>query len=652
MKRMLSKFAVLRHTGVSLPRLNAPRTFMGVAAVIFAVGLSVVAQGATGGISKSLHLTAGKAETVTLPKAAADVLVANPAIADVGSLRSDRLYVVGKALGDTNVLAFDEDGNQLADISVHVAVDEDNLRSSLRQFFPKENIEVHTVNDNIVLQGSVSTPGVANQVRDLAGRFIKTSGQTLVDLMTVRGEQQVMLKVKVVEAQRDLLRELGIDTTISGINVGHVGSAFHGTSGAGLTAISPFGTGTIALANGGDLGPISADVSGLERDGLINLLAEPTLTAISGEAAGFLAGGEFPVPSGRDSSGNVSIEFKQFGVSLNFIPTVLGDDRISMQLTSEVSEKSDQDSVTLATGGGSTIIPGLTVRRAQTTVQMGSGGTLMIAGLLKSRTVDAVNGFPGLKDLPILGELFKSKSFQRGESELVFLVTPYVVEPYAMPQADRVTADDNSPPRAILPIAQQTPPHVPPARGSAATLNPPNDSGDRFDQVTRPVNPPAPQPQHYQQQGEERTAGMKKADATPARVAPKGPALANNGGLSAAEQLTMVSTGVAAAPVGDVTSAPLSSPTRSVGMQPIIRGQASTAKMQPIVQRPAAAKPVAVASTPSAPRRAVGMQPIISTGPAGKAPLATNSAAPAGTKVYGNRVPPLGEGASYGYIVD
>ncbi|MDE1153528.1 MAG: pilus assembly protein N-terminal domain-containing protein [Micavibrio sp.] len=658
MKRMLSKIAN------RVPRLNAPRTFMGAAAVILAVGLSVVAQGATGGITKSLHLTAGKAETVSLPKAAADVLVANPAIADVGSLRSDRLYVVGKALGDTNVLAFDEDGNQLADISVHVAVDEDSLRASLRQFFPKEAVEVHTVNDNIVLQGMVSTPGVANQVRDLAGRFIKTSGQTLVDLMTVRGEQQVMLKVKVVEAQRDLLREIGIDTTIGGINVGKATGSF-GSNGVGLTAVSQFGTGTIALANGGNLGPISADISGLERDGLINLLAEPTLTAISGETAGFLAGGEFPVPSGRDSSGNVSIEFKQFGVSLNFIPTVLGTDRISMQLTSEVSEKSDQDSVTLATGGGSTIIPGLTVRRAQTTVQMGSGGTLMIAGLLKSRTVDAVNGFPGLKDLPILGELFKSKSFQRGESELVFLVTPYVVEPYAMPQADRVTADDNSPPRAILPIAQQTPPHVPPAKGSAATLNPATDDGSRFNDVTRPVAPPVQQ-QHYQPQGEERTAGTKKVDATPAKSLQRGPAyagngLANNGGLSAAEQLTMVS-----APVADVAAAPLPSPVRSVGMQPIIRGQgavtpAATAKMQPIMTKPVtlAARPAAVQPSATPPLRAVGMQPIISGSTTTAAAPVSNDAQPLaatasgnGKKVYGNRLPPLGENASYGYIVD
>lgn len=514
------------------------KTMMAAAAIVFAFSLTALADGmeaggmksatlqasTTGaalqaGVTKTLHLTTGKAETVSLPKSVADVLVANPAVADVGSLRANRLYIVGKALGDTNVLAFDDEGNQLADIAVHVRVDEANLRDTLREFFPDEQIEAHTVNDSIILKGRVSNPSVANQVRDLAGRFIKTSGQTLVDLMTVMGEQQVMLKVKVIEARRDVLREYGIDTSLTG-RAGDVRGSFFGNAGVGLTSLTQFGSGTLAVMGGASVGPVNVNIQGLERDGLINTLAEPTLTAISGESAGFLAGGEFPVPSGRDTSGNISIEFKQFGVSLNFIPTVLGNDRISMQLSSEVSEKSDQDSVTLATGGGSTVIPGLTVRRAQTTVQMGSGGTLMMAGLLKSRTVDAVNGFPGLKDLPILGDLFKSKSFQRGESELVFLVTPYIVEPYALPQAERVATIDAQPPRPILPMSADVPPQKPAFDPAATTANPPAAPGTRFDNIPRNA-PAAPRAPAYPRQGqEERTAGTRKADATPVTAIP------------------------------------------------------------------------------------------------------------------------------------
>lgn len=473
------------------------------AALVLSAGLSAVAQGAKG---QRVDLVAGKAETVALPAAAADILVANPAVADVGSLRADRLFVVGRAVGDTNVLAFDAEGNQLADIAVHVRVDRATLEQSLRELFPKEKIEVDTVNNSIILKGSVSSPSAANQVRDLASRFIGagSANQTLVDLMTVRGETQVMLKVKVMEIKRDLLREIGVDFdgTFELSDWGTLGLAT--VPGVGLTAPSPFGTGSIGIIQKGHLGPFDIGIQGLEQKGLINTLAEPTLVAISGETAGFLAGGEFPVPTGRDQDGNISLEFKQFGVSLNFIPTVLDNKRISLQLTSEVSEKSEADAVTLL----NTIIPGLSVSRAQTTVQMSSGGTLMIAGLLKSRTVDGLSGLPGFKDIPILGELFKSKSFQRGESELVFLVTPYLVEPFADPAAERVASqDDNDLLQELLetgttgapvPVRAERPvfPRMMPAAPAAAPAK------------------SLPGKTYYRRQGEEeRSAGMKKASA-------------------------------------------------------------------------------------------------------------------------------------------
>jgi pilus assembly protein CpaC len=394
---------------------------------------------------KTVHLTSGKAGTVELPKAISDILVASPAVADVGVLRSNRLYVVGRSVGDTNVLAFDDAGNVLAEISVHVRIDEKTVSETLRNFFPEENLEVKTVGDNIVLTGRVSTPSVANQVRDLAGRFITTADQEVVDLMKVAGEQQVMLKVKIVEADRSILREIGVDadyqTDISGSDFNS--AVLNSFSGTGLTATNPFASGAIFFSDNDDFGPLQITMQALERDGFINTLAEPNLTAISGESAGFLAGGEFPVPTGVDSQGRIQIEFKQFGVSLDFRPIVLSKDRISLQLASEVSALAEQDNVTLGEGVD---IPGLTVRRANTTVEMASGSSLMIAGLIKSETTNALNGLPGVSDIPVLGDLFKSKSFARDETELLIIVTPLLVETFKEPLADAVEPKDTLPP--------------------------------------------------------------------------------------------------------------------------------------------------------------------------------------------------------------
>ena len=396
------------------------------------------AEGAHAGPTVKISL--GKATTVELPGPVADILVADPAIADVGVLRSDRLYVVGHTVGSTNVLAFSEAGDLLADVAVQVRVDEKTVRDSLREFFPDEDIKVRTVNEDVVLTGTVSNPSVANKLRDMAGRFVDGSaGQTVVDLMTVEGEQQVMLKVKIVEANRAALREYGIEPDYKASNSGESGFRLSGTSGIGLTE-DPFGIGTLFLDNNHNFGPLQLTLQALENKGLVNTLAEPNLTAISGETAGFLAGGEFPVPVGRDNDGNITIEFKQFGVSLNFTPVVLSSDRISLHMGTEVSALDQQNGLTIA----GVDIPGLTTRRAETTVEIGSGGTLMIAGLIKSETVNTLNGMPGVQDLPVIGELFKSKSFRRDESEVLIMVTPYLVKPYAKAEGDLVKAESKA----------------------------------------------------------------------------------------------------------------------------------------------------------------------------------------------------------------
>jgi pilus assembly protein CpaC len=395
--------------------------------------------------TKTVQLIAGKADTVELNGTVADVLVANPAIADVGTLRSNRLYIVGKSVGDTNVLAYDDRGNQLANIVIQVRSDDKTLQDSLREFFPDEKISVRTVKNNIVLSGSVSSPSVANQVRDLASRFLADpKGSPLVDLMKVDGEQQVMLKVKVVEADRNILKELGIstdyrtlgetDTTQTSTIPGVAGSPLGTGSLAGIRNFAN-GIGTSALPFGSavvTVGALTSTINALEQNGIVNTLAEPNLTAISGETAGFLAGGEFPVPSGRDTSGNVEIEFKQFGVALNFTPTVLNKERIALHMSAEVSAQDAATGVTLS----GVVVPGLSVRRAETTVELGSGSTIMIAGLIDSGTIHSMSGYPGVASLPIIGQLFKSTSFQRNESELLFIITPYLVNSYA--EADAV----------------------------------------------------------------------------------------------------------------------------------------------------------------------------------------------------------------------
>lgn len=393
--------------------------------VMVASGTDALAKG----INKTVELVAGKAATVDLGESVSDVLVANPSVVDVGTLRSSRLYLVGKAIGDTNVLAFDGEGNQLADISVHVKVDQASLSGAMREFFPGEKVDVRTINNNIVISGTASSPLVANRVRDLASRFVTGQGQTIVDMMGVRGEQQVMLHVKIMEARRSVLREYGIETDYR--------NSLSSGNGIGLTAPQPFATGSLIFDDNGKFGPLQISLEALERDGLVNTLAEPNLTAISGETAGFLAGGEFPVPVGTTDDGNtVTLEFKQFGVSLNFTPTVLTEDNISLHLATEVSALADDLGLSLA----GVDIPGLTVRRAETTVEMSSGGSIMIAGLIQSGTADNYNTIPGIGKVPILGELFKSKSFQRDESELIIMVTPFLVKPFAEARAQMASA--------------------------------------------------------------------------------------------------------------------------------------------------------------------------------------------------------------------
>lgn len=387
----------------------------------------------------TIVLTQGMAEIIEVDGPIADVMVADASVVDVTALQSNRLYLVGRSLGSTNLIAIDENGDVVKRLNVHVKIDDETLRNTLNELFPNEDVSVKTLTDQLILTGTVSTPDVAQRITAVVNHYMgeiqNMSGaadEIIVNLLNVRGKSQVMLRVKILEVSRSLLKERGTDTDIADIGdllgddvQNNPDPAMDGIFGGVLDATTtedPFAVFGL-LESIGAFGPIDSILTLLEQNGLAKTLAEPNLTAISGEEAGFLAGGEFPVPSGRDQDGNLIVVFRQFGVSLTFAPVVMSEDRISLQLETEVSSIARENSV------GD--IPGLDVRRARTTVEMGSGKTLMIAGLLQSQTVKNLAGIPGMLNTPILGQLMSSESFRRDETEMVVLITPYLVQSYA-----------------------------------------------------------------------------------------------------------------------------------------------------------------------------------------------------------------------------
>lgn len=383
-----------------------------------------------------LTLTVGKADVVALGEKVSDVLVSDPDIVEVGPAKDKQLYLIGAAVGDTNVLVFDEAGGLIKQIAVHVKADTSKLEAAIKEQFPNEKITVDAIGDRITLNGTATSADVAARARDLASRFV-TAQQTVVNNLSVSDNQQVMIHVKIVEVARNVLNELGLETNLTGNGVGSGNfSATGATAGSlGLTVDPSFGTGSLIYSSTGT-GPISLIIRALERDGLVNTLAQPNLTAISGENARFLAGGEFPIPSQRDNNGNITYEYRPFGISLAFKPIVLDKKRINLQISTEVSEVSTE--LTLQLPGIS--VPSFTVRRAETTVEMASGGSLMIAGLIESKAIERMNRLPGIGDVPVLGALVRSESFTRNESELLVIISAYLVEPFAEQAAVR-TAD-------------------------------------------------------------------------------------------------------------------------------------------------------------------------------------------------------------------
>lgn len=368
-----------------------------------------------------------KSIVVRLPANAQDVLIGNPEIVEAVVRTQRTAYLFAKKPGQTNAFFFDKNGRQILNLDIEVAQDMKALRKLLQRVIPGNRITVETVGENIVLGGTAKTPAQAKLAFDLAAKYTNDEKKVLTTI-AVAGKEQVTLKVKVAEMQREVLKQFGVNasaveklgnSTIQLFSQNPftvAGQALSGTSfGIGKSSAStPFNTTT----------DTSSILRAMERDGFIRTLAAPNLTAISGEASKFLAGGEFPIVTSQ-SGGEVSIEYKPFGVGLGFTPVVLSHGRISLKLNVEVSDISADNSLTL----NNLSIPAFEVRRAETTVELPSGGSLAMAGLIRETTKQAINGIPGAKNLPVLGALFRSRDYASKRSELVVIVTPYIVTP-------------------------------------------------------------------------------------------------------------------------------------------------------------------------------------------------------------------------------
>ena len=478
--------------------------------------------------SQNLTLPKGKSAIIELPVDVRDMLVTNPQVADAVLRSPRRIYVLGVGQGSTDAVFFDAAGRKILTLAIRVDQDSGQLEDTLRRVLPNANIQVQPIRDSVILTGLVANAGESSMASQVAAQFV-TKPENVLNMLAIAGKDQVMLKVRIVEVQRSIIKQLGVSTDILvndglksyglgrdntfGVNGGLMGGAdlCYGRNGARTTNITDTNTtgnnssatssttnsasngvnwqatypttvnlidvnGNPVTVAGSSLATVTRDAANangssnaltsalssvastiyktatgsntnaclqsFERVGLTRTLAEPNLTVVSGEAGKFLVGGEFPVPTGQDATGKVSIEFKPYGVGLGYTPIVLSGGRISLKLSTEVSELSSLGAFTLAssTGGASLVVPGLTVRRAETTVELPSGGSLMIAGLLQQQTKQNIDALPGMTSLPILGSLFRSRDYLNGETELVVIITPYIVDP-TRPQDLQTPAD-------------------------------------------------------------------------------------------------------------------------------------------------------------------------------------------------------------------
>ncbi len=444
-KTSLRTYAVraLSFTAMSALALNPALTIVSASDYKTTVAAAAATPGNTMN-ARFLPLGIGKSVVIDLPRDIKDVLVADPKIANAVVRSAQRAYIIGAAVGQTNIVFFDSSGQQIAAYDIAVTRDLNGVRAALQQAMPGADIRIEGVGDGVVLSGTAATPAEAQQAQELAARLAGGTDK-VVNSIAVRGRDQVMLKVTVAEVQRDIVKQLGVDLSAS-MNYGTAVVNFNNTN--PFTAYGRQLVSDGSLPNGtlGQFKSVTATLRAMESAGVVRTLAEPNLTAISGEAATFIAGGEFPVPAGYSCDPvthvcTTQISFKKFGIALNFTPVVLTEGRISLRVMTEVSELSNDNSITLTQAQGNSLtVPSIKTRRAETTLEIPSGGSMAMAGLIQEQTKQAINGVPGLAQLPVLGTLFRSRDFVNRQSELMVLVTPYVVR--AVAQKDLSRPDD------------------------------------------------------------------------------------------------------------------------------------------------------------------------------------------------------------------
>jgi pilus assembly protein CpaC len=381
-------------------------------------------------------LSVDRSETINLPEPADTVFIASPDIADVQVISPSVITVYGRKAGETSLVASKKDGSILLKRKIVVDTDLGKLQGVLGTMLPR--IKALPVPGGIVLEGEAKSSSEAADAQRVAKKFLGNDRDEVINRLKVSGNEQIQLRVRVAEVSKNVNKVFGINwesllTMGSGIGIGLVsGADIINSDTPGQITRSPANNSVYAGYNSGGF-QINGLIDALAEDGLLTLMAEPNLIAKSGETATFLAGGEFPIPVPQQN-GAITIEFKPYGVSLAFTPTIVGKNRISIQVRPEVSELTSTGSITL---NGITV-PALLSRRAETTVELGSGQTFAIGGLIRSYQNNDIRKFPILGDIPILGALFRSTAFRNNQSELVILVTPYLVKPSNEPLATPV----------------------------------------------------------------------------------------------------------------------------------------------------------------------------------------------------------------------
>ena len=404
------------------------------AALLAAAGESLAADTA----SAPIVIGVGKSRLVELPAPYSDVMIGDPKIADVLPLNQHSVYVVGKGMGSTALTVYGAGKRVLYTSDVLVSADLESFKARLHEVLPREtNISVSTANQSILLSGTASSPAALQQILTLADTY---DPGKIVNMMSVQGTQQVMLSVRFVEMERTTAKNLRLNVSQDRTNTNPAVTVRTGDTliNTAQSAMNSFGLASLAWSVGG--GDLTFLFDALETKGLIKTLAEPTLVAMSGDTANFLAGGEFPIPISQSNSGGsfptITVEFKQFGISLAFTPTILQDGLINMVVNPEVSSIDPTTSVQL----GQIVVPGIKVRRAHTTVELRDGESFTVAGLLSDDYQNTIRQYPFLGDLPIIGSLFRSTGYQQDQTELVIVVTPHLVTPRRGPTATPVDA--------------------------------------------------------------------------------------------------------------------------------------------------------------------------------------------------------------------